>query len=49
MVAGCRASVLASKGKGRGLREDLAVIMAGARQQHEGLLGEDTGERVDPS
>jgi hypothetical protein len=40
MVAGCRASVLASKGKGRGLRTDLAVIMAGARQQHERLLGQ---------
>ncbi len=49
MVAGCRASVLASKGKGRGLRADLAVIMAGARQQHERLLGEDTGENVEPS
>jgi hypothetical protein len=49
MVAGCRASVLASKGKGRGLRADMAVIMAGARQQHERLLGEDLGERVDPS
>jgi hypothetical protein len=49
MVAGCRASVLASKGKGRGLRADLAVIMAGARQQHERLLGEDAGERVEPS
>jgi hypothetical protein len=40
MVAGCRASVLASKGKGRGLRTDLAVIMAGARQHHERLLGQ---------
>ena len=40
MVAGCRASVLASKGKGRGLRTDVAVIMAGARQQHERLLGQ---------
>jgi Circularly permutated YpsA SLOG family len=49
MVAGCRASVLASKGKGRGLRADLAVIMAGARQQHERLRREDAGERVDPS
>jgi len=49
MVAGCRASVLASKGTGRGLRADLAVIMAGARQQHERLLGKDAGERVDPS
>ena len=43
MVAGCRASVLASKGKGRGLRTDLAVIMAGARQQHERLLGQGHG------
>jgi Circularly permutated YpsA SLOG family len=49
MVAGCRASVLASKGKGRGLRADLTVIMAGARQQHERLLGKDADERVDPS
>lgn len=39
MVAGCRARVLASKGKGRGLRTDLAIIMAGARQQHDRLLG----------
>lgn len=37
MVAGCRASVLASKGKGRGLRTELAAIMAGARQYHDGL------------
>jgi Circularly permutated YpsA SLOG family len=37
MVAGCRASVLASKGKGRGLRTQLAGIMAGARQYHDGL------------
>ena len=38
MVAGCRASVLASKGKGRGLRTELAAIMAGARQYHDGLI-----------
>jgi len=37
MVAGCRASVLASKGKGRGLRTELADIMAGARQYHDSL------------
>jgi hypothetical protein len=49
MVAGCRASVLAGKGKGRGLRADLAAIMAGAWLQHERLLGKDLGERVDPS
>ncbi len=30
MVAGCRASVLASKGKGRGLRTELATIMTAA-------------------
>jgi hypothetical protein len=39
MVAGCRASVLASKGSGRGLRTDLAAIMVGARQEHDRLLG----------
>jgi hypothetical protein len=49
MVGGCRASVLAGKGKGRGLRADLAAIMAGAWLQHERLLGKDLGERVDPS
>ncbi len=38
MVAGCRASVLSSKGRGRGLRTDLAAIMGGARQQHGRLL-----------
>ena len=37
MVAGCRASVLASRGKGRGLRTDLAAIMAGARRQSDRL------------
>ncbi len=40
MVAGCRASVLASKGKGRGLHTELAAIMAGARQYHDGLIAE---------
>lgn len=43
MVAGCRASVLASKGKGRGLRTDLAGIMAGARQHHDGLIATTDG------
>jgi predicted Rossmann fold nucleotide-binding protein DprA/Smf involved in DNA uptake len=38
MVAGCRASVLASKGKGRGLRTELAAIMAGARHYHDELI-----------
>jgi hypothetical protein len=43
MVAGCRASVLASKGKGRGLRTELAAIMAGARQYHRGLIAATDG------
>lgn len=37
MVAGCRASVLASKGKGRGVRTDLAAIMAGAGEYSDSL------------
>jgi hypothetical protein len=43
MVAGCRASVLASKGKGRGLRTELAAIMAGARQYSESLIAATDG------
>jgi Circularly permutated YpsA SLOG family len=43
MVAGCRASVLASKGKGRGLRTELAAIIAGARQYHHGLIAATDG------
>jgi hypothetical protein len=42
MVAGCRASVLASKGKGRGLRTQLAAIMAGARAYHDQRVAADT-------
>jgi Circularly permutated YpsA SLOG family len=38
MVAGCRATVLASKGKGRGLRTELATIMLGAREYHEQIV-----------
>jgi hypothetical protein len=38
-VAGCRASVLASHGKGRGLRTQLAEVMAVARRHHEHLIG----------
>jgi hypothetical protein len=48
MVAGCRGSLLASKGlaskglaskaKERGVQRDLAVIMTGARQAHERML-----------
>jgi hypothetical protein len=43
MVAGCRASVLASKGKGRGLRTELAGVMAGARQYHDSLIAATDG------
>jgi len=35
LVAGCRASVLARKGRGRGLRTQLADVMAGAREYSE--------------
>jgi hypothetical protein len=38
MVAGCRASMLARVGNGRGLRTELAAIMAGARDQHDRLI-----------
>jgi Circularly permutated YpsA SLOG family len=37
-VAGCRASVLASHGKGRGLRTQLAELMAVARRFHDGVV-----------
>lgn len=37
LVAGCRASVLARKGKGRGLRTQLADIMVGARDYSDML------------
>jgi len=40
MVAGCRASVLAGHGKGRGLRADLTAIMAGAREYSDRLRSE---------
>ena len=49
MVAGCRGSLLASKGKARGVQGDLAVIMTGARQVHERVLRLDSGARIDPS
>jgi putative molybdenum carrier protein len=35
LVAGCRASVLARRGQGRGLRTRLAAFMAGARERHD--------------
>jgi Circularly permutated YpsA SLOG family len=37
-VAGCRASMLASQGKGRGLRTQLAEVMAIARRYQDGLV-----------
>jgi hypothetical protein len=37
LVAGCRASVLARRGKGRGLRTQLAAVMTGARRYHNQL------------
>jgi hypothetical protein len=37
MVAGCRASLLASAGKERSARTDLAALMVGARRHHERL------------
>lgn len=40
MIAGCRASVLASKGKGRRLRTQLAAIMIGAQEYNGQLLRE---------
>jgi hypothetical protein len=49
MVAGCRGSLLATKGKAQGVQGDLAVIMAGARQAHERVLRLGSGARIDPS
>jgi hypothetical protein len=49
MVAGCRGSLLASKGKARGVQGDLAVVMTGARQAHERALRRGSGARIDPS
>lgn len=40
MVAGCRASLLASKGKGSGARADAAALISGARRQHDRLVGQ---------
>jgi hypothetical protein len=37
LVAGCRASVLARAGQGRGLRPQLAAFMAAARQRRDAL------------
>jgi Circularly permutated YpsA SLOG family len=39
MVAGCRGSLLASKGKERSVQDDLAVLMAAAQRHRERLLG----------
>jgi len=38
MVAGCRESLLVSKGKQRSAQSDLVALMAAARRQHERLV-----------
>jgi hypothetical protein len=38
MVAGCRESLLVSKGKDHGVRTDLAALLAGAHRQHQLLV-----------
>jgi hypothetical protein len=38
MVAGCRASLLASRGKEPVVRTDLQALMVGARRQHQRLI-----------
>jgi hypothetical protein len=38
MVAGCRGSLLAGVGKEHSVQADLALIMAGARQQHDQVV-----------
>jgi hypothetical protein len=48
MVAGCRGSLLASKGKERVVHSDLDILVAAAQRQHELLLGHDPGARADP-
>jgi Circularly permutated YpsA SLOG family len=47
MVAGCRGSLLASRGKERAAEGDLAVLMAGARRRHASML--DSGSRPEPA
>jgi predicted Rossmann-fold nucleotide-binding protein len=47
MVAGCRASLLASAGKDRSVRADVAAVVAGATLWSEALRC--AGERIDPS
>jgi hypothetical protein len=39
MVAGCRASLIAARHAGRGLRAQLTAIVAGAAMRHRQLLG----------
>jgi Circularly permutated YpsA SLOG family len=48
MVAGCRGSLLASKGKEHGVRTDLSALMAAARLHHERLTGRGSGAPADP-
>jgi hypothetical protein len=43
LVAGCRASLLASKGKDRAARVDAAAVISGARRQHDRLVGQGQG------
>jgi putative molybdenum carrier protein len=40
MVAGCRGSLLASRGKESAVRADLTALMAAARRQHERVTGQ---------
>jgi hypothetical protein len=49
MVAGCRGSLLASKGREHAVQGDLAVLMAVARHQHERMLGSGAGSSTEPS
>ena len=43
LVAGCRASLIASQGAGAGLRAQLTAIAAGASERHASLVAEGSG------
>lgn len=43
LVAGCRASLIASRGAGAGLRAQLTAIAAGASERHASLVAEGSG------
>jgi hypothetical protein len=49
MIAGCRRSLLVSKGKERDVQADLTAVMAAARRQHERLLAQGERARADPN